>query len=581
MSENGINYYMVPTGDCHGSEYICEYFKDREYMTGFTGSAGTLLVSKSEAALFVDGRYHIQAENETKGTCINVYKLGVKDVPDLYEYLKKHVKQNDVIGFNGRVVMQEQFDKLKKLVNVSFEIEKDLVRSIRDDGLSIKFNPVLFFNENECTRTIEEKLADIRNVLKKEKADAFFISALDDVCYTFNIRGRDIEYSTVCFSYAYITNDSATLYIEKSSLSEESKKEINQASVNLADYSDIETELFKIKGKTVLIDFAYTSAYFAKIIGLGNKIKKVNSHKAIKKHIKSAKEQELMRKFAIDDSVCVIEFIARLKEEIKAGIQYSEYDAVMLLDSMRKEIKGFFGLSFETICAYKDNAAIVHYTPDKLNSRMLKPEGLLLVDSGAHYIGATTDITRTFALGNVSDEEKRAFTLVLKGNLNLMNAKFLKGTRCESLDVLARMPLWQNKMDYMHSTGHGIGAFLNVHEGPYRITYKINNKNPQPDIKPGAVISDEPGYYETGAFGIRHETQLLCVKDSENEYGEFCCFEPLTLVPFDSEAIDASMFNNEESEILKHYNELIVKLVYDRLSERAKKWVDSTINSVD
>lgn len=581
MSEKGISFYIIPTSDPHGSEYIDEAYKAREYMSGFTGSAGTLVVSKEETALFVDGRYHLQADNETKGSVISVYKLGIKDVPTVRQYIKNKVSKEDVIGFNGRLMMEDTFETIKKETDSHFDCETDLITWIYDEKPKSKENKIILLDNEITGQSTELKLRNIRDFLKMKKADALFLSALDDICYVFNFRGSDIAYNTVAYSYAYISNDSATLYIKKSACSDEILTHFLNIGVNIASYDEIEDELFKIKGKNILTDKEYTSCFFYKALETGNDIIPVKNYEVIEKYIKNETEQNLARKYAISDAVAMTEFIVQLKSSILEGFDVDEQFAKECLTTFRANMKGFYCLSFESIVGYKENAAIVHYSVPQRDSKKLENSGFLLVDSGSHYMGATTDITRTIALGDLSDEEKAAYTVVLKGNLKLMDAVFISGTRCENLDILAREPLWKLGLDYRHGTGHGIGSFLNVHEGPIRIGYKIREDLPQPELMPGMIVSDEPGYYADGKFGIRHETQLLCVKKYDTEYGEFLGFEPLSLVPFEKDAICFELLTAEEFDILKRYSDLIREKVMPYLSENGKKWLDYNTNFVD
>lgn len=608
MMERNIDYYIVPTSDPHGSEYIDDYYKSREFMTGFTGSAGTLVVSKMEACLFVDGRYHIQAEIETEGTEITLMKLGQTDVPTVTEYL--YEKSNDLfinnsnindsssyinIGFDGRSFDETTFEKMQKNIkNADFQIEEDLVdiiwnnHNINDENLFFdksshrsnrNANSVYLLDDYLISTDTNEKIEFIRKYLKEKHIDLFFVSELSDIMWLFNIRGSDIKCNPVAFSYAFITNETAILFIQNGTYDEVFTKKLLEKGIFIADYDEIELELAKIKGKTVCFDKNSTSCLNAKILSCGNEIKSVKNYKLIKKYIKDKKEIEFAKKYHEVDAVSMIKFIIWVKNASKNSC-INEYEAAMKLDSIRSENEGFIDISFDTIVAYKENAAIVHYSPSKDNSKNIESKGLLLVDSGAQYMGATTDITRTIVLGDLTEEEKISYTLVLKGNLKLMDAVFLKGTKGENLDILARTSLWKAFLDYRHGTGHGIGSFLNVHEGPCSIRYRINRDNIQPDFEPGIIISDEPGYYKDNEYGIRHETQLLCVSKSTNEYGDFLGFEPLSLVPFERSAIINDLLTYEETEILNNYHKLCYEKLYKYFDGEELDWIKEACKEI-
>lgn len=581
MSENGISFYIIPTSDPHGSEYIDDAYKAREFMSGFSGSAGTLVVSINEAALFVDGRYHIQAEQQTSDNCITVYKVGEQGVLNLTEYLKDRTSADDLVGFNGRLMMQDTYESICKETNASFQCELDLIEPIYDEKPVPKAKKIITLGDDITGESFEGKIEKVRGFIKSKNADSMFLSALDDICYLFNIRGADIAYNTVSYAYAYITTEAATLYLKKEAFDDAICDLFMDGGVVIADYNEIEQELYKLKGKRVLLDKGHTSSLFYKAIDTGNEIISCRNYEAVKKYIKNEVEQNLARKYAVSDAIAVIEFIVKLKEAIQEGLEIDEYFASEFLTTFRANMKGFYCLSFDNICAYGENSAIVHYSAKKESAKKLENRGFFLVDSGAHYMGATTDITRTIALGELTEAEKTVYTLVLKGNLKLMDAVFLKGTRCENLDILARESLWKLGMDYRHGTGHGIGAFLNVHEGPIRIGYKIREDMSQPELEPGVIVSDEPGYYVQGLFGVRHETQLLCVNKNKTEYGEFYGFEPLTLVPFEKDAIIFELLTIEEFDILKRYSDLIREKVMPYLSDEGKKWLDYNTNYVD
>lgn len=597
MVDKGIDYYIIPTADPHGSEYIDEYYKEREYMSGFTGSAGTLIVSKDEAALFVDGRYHIQADDETDSSIFTVYKLGLEGVKTPSEYLADNTVEGIKIGFDGRCFLENTFETIKEKIlsnvnsnrksndndinvnnksnvyeinedgSIQFSVEEDLVDIIWNDRPSRSKQKAYVLQNEAYSVDTTDKIKFIKEFIKKKSIDGVFISELSDIMWLFNIRGNDIMYNPVAYSYAYITNDVAILYLQKDAYEEELCEYAKSCNFMIADYEDIEIELAKIKGKTIAIDKNSTNCLNYKILDCGNNIVEVDNCEFVKKHIKDENEINCIRKYHEIDAVSMIKFIIYIKDSVK---DLNEYSAACYLDELRRKNDGFKDLSFDTISAYAENAAIVHYSPSKSNSKKLEQKGMLLVDSGAQYIGATTDITRTISLGPVTEEEKINYTLVLKGNLRLMSAVFLKGTRCENLDILAREALWKAGLDYRHGTGHGIGAFLNVHEGPYSIRYRINSR--QPELEAGAVISDEPGVYIAGRYGIRHETQLLVVEKFSNEYGTFLGFEPLSLVPFEKEMIVRDLMTKDEIDALNNYHDLCYRRVSPLLNEAERYW---------
>lgn len=572
MAKHNIDYYIVSTADPHGSEYIDPHYKSREYMTGFTGSAGTLIVSKNEASLFVDGRYHIQASEQIANTGITLYKVGEPLVPTSFQFLVNTVKAGETIGFDGNCYDSMTYELLKdKLKDVNFEIEDDLIDYIWKDRPELTKNKVFILPKDCFSNSLKDKVGAIRKYMSDNEFDSVLISELSDIMWILNIRGNDINCNPVAYSYLYVTKDACILYINLASCEDEVLKYFNDNDVIVADYTEIKIELAKIKGKKIALDNVSTNCLNKKILSCGNDVISVNNHEFIAKHIKDENEIACARKYHETDAVSMIKFIRWVKEAVKTE-ELTEYDVAKKIDEFRKQNEGFFDLSFETIAAYKENAAIVHYSPKKVGSKMLKPEGLLLLDSGAQYIGATTDITRTISLGDVPEEEKRAYTLVLKGNLRLMNAIFMEGCKGQNLDILARETLWQNGLDYMHGTGHGIGSFLNVHEGPIAFRIKINENNVQPDIKPGLIISDEPGLYIEGKYGIRHETQLLCIEKFKNEYGKFLGFEPLSLVPFEKDMIIVELLTKDEIDILNKYHEMCFERLKDRLNEDEYIW---------
>lgn len=581
MRSHKVDCCIIFTADEHGSEYIDPGYKFREYLSGFTGSAGTLLITGEEAGLWTDGRYFIQAENELAGTLITLHRSGEEGVKDMHEYLKDlaHQKKEQgtdfSVGTDLRLITTASYRKLKKLSEEEgFDIiDFDATGAVWKERPQITKNPVYSLPLEVSGRECRDKLAGIRKKLLELKADSVIISDLSDVMWTFNLRGSDIEYNPVAVSYGYVDENEAHLFIRKGCLNDSIMEELAADGVKSVDYDDFENDIKWLKGRRILCDPKTMNARIFKLLE-GNELICRNSHEYIGKHIKNDTEISLARDWHIEDGLVKTRFIYRIKKLVgEEHENITEYEAAMMLDDMRKHTKGCIGLSFETIAAYGSNGAIIHYSPDKTGSRELKPEGFLLVDSGGQYEGATTDITRTIALGPLTDEMKTDYTTVLKGVIDLADAVFLEGTRGENIDILARRPIWERFIDYRHGTGHGVGAQLNVHEGPQAFRYKIDKDNVQPKLMPGMITSDEPGIYLEGRYGIRIENLLLCVEKRSNEWGRFLGFDTLTLVPYERDAIIPEMLTDRQKEIINAYHSTIYYLYSGRLEKEEKKWL--------
>lgn len=583
MKERGLKCALVFTADEHGSEYIDAHFKLRDYLSGFTGSAGTLLVTLDEAGLWTDGRYFIQAERELEGSGILLHKTGEPGVKDVYGYLEELAgacEGDYPLGLDLKLTTKAAFDRLMKIsgdkgctVN-----DIDLAKEVWEGRPELTLEPIYTLSDELTGCSVSDKVKDIREKMNKAGAGSMIISDLSDVMWTFNIRGADVMYNPVAVSYGYIDMDKACLYAYPQSVSEEVRKTLTGFGVTVKDYGDFDRDMEGLNGEKILYDPSSLNAHVFTLIK-GNATIKGKAHEFIGKQIKNEVERDLSRKWHIKDGLAMTRFIFRIKKEVsrchEEGRRITEYDAAMMIDDMRKEIPGNRGLSFDTISAYGSNGAIVHYSPDEEGSAELKPEGFLLLDSGGQYEGATTDITRTIALGPLTDEMKRDYTLVLKGMLDLADAVFLKGTRGENLDILARRPIWEHFLDYRHGTGHGVGAMLNVHEGPQAFRYKINNDVNQPELAPGMITSDEPGLYLEGKYGIRIENLLLCVEKEKNEWGDFYGFETLTMVPYERDAILPDLLTDRQKEILNAYNESLYGLYKNSLDEEERVWLSA------
>ncbi len=589
MKQKNIDYYLIPTGDYHGSEYVSEYFKVREFFSGFTGSNGTLLVGHNETCLWTDGRYFIQAEKELDGTGILLQKTGEKDVPTIGEYLNEHLLEGETIGFYGQVVTAAFGRTLKetlkeKVIKISYE--EDLAEELWIDRPSFKQNEI-YVPEDEIElfgKSTVCKLEEVREKLKAAKATALVLSKLDDIMWLFNIRGKDVECNPVAFSFAIITLTEAYLFLGEKVISGDLLVKMQKDGVSIKPYHTFLKSLKTLNlGEKVWMCENSTPYAVYKCFTEENLYLQSNPTEILKA-IKNEIEIRNIRDFYIKDSVAVTKFIYHMKKErerISQGKYMTEYDAMLLMDGLRQEISGYLNKSFTTISAYGENAAMMHYEAKKDKCSELKNEGMLLVDSGGQYFGATTDVTRTFAMGNVTDEMKVHFTKVAQGMLTLSNAKFMYGCTGRNLDILARMPLWEMGIDYKCGTGHGVGYILNVHEGPQNIRYRYVEGIGEAVLEEGMLVTDEPGVYLQGQYGIRTENVLLVQKDFESKDGQFMKFETLTFVPIDLELIDVKCLDEKTKDYLNDYHRQVYEKVSPYLNEEEKNWLKENTKNVD
>ncbi len=575
MNNNNIDIYLVPTADFHQSEYVGEYFKCRNYLSGFTGSAGTLVVTSKEAGLWTDGRYFIQAEGELKESIIDLYRMGEENVPTVSEFIQEHLKEGQTLGFDGRVVSFERGEELEKIVKekkANLVFEQDLVHLIWEDRPQLSKEKAFLIEEKFSGMSTKKKLELVRSALEKENADLHVLTSLDDIAWLFNIRGNDVEHNPVVLSYAVITPTKAFLFLNETVLNDEIRKDFKENGITVLPYNDIYSYVKETDSqKTVLLDKAKVNYTIGK--SLSTKIiHELNPTTALKA-IKNAVEIENTRNAHIKDGVAFTKFMYWLKQNV-GKIEITELSATDYLYQQRSAQENFIELSFETICAYKENAAMMHYAATKEHNATIKPEGLLLVDSGGQYFEGTTDITRTMALGEVDTEQKKHFTAVVVGMLQLMNAKFLYGCRGINLDVLARAPIWELDIDYKCGTGHGVGHILNVHEGPNGFRPKLLKDNEMNCIlEEGMITTDEPGIYIEGSHGIRIENELLCKKGIKNEHGQFMYFENLTFAPIDLDAIVPELMSVKEKNMLNNYHKQVFEKLSPFMNEEETKWL--------
>lgn len=573
MVRNNIDTYVVPTCDFHGSEVIGEHFKTREFMTGFSGSAGTVVVDMDGAYLWTDGRYFLQAQSQLKGTEVLLMKSGEKGVPTIKEFLKTHSKN---IGFDGRMMPSEEAEEYEVLgLNIFPDI--DLVGDIWNDRPEISSEKIWILEEQYAGKNTIEKISLIREQMERENADVLLLTALDEVAWTLNLRGNDVKCSPVFMSFMLITKKEVRLYVNHAALDRQVIAYLKKNHVVIKEYHDIYDDVKKIENKVMWVDKSSANFNIIKSIAGSNQIIDKFSPALLQKAIKNKIEITNEKKAHILDGVAMTRFICWLKKNV--GKQY--LDELILgekLEEFRTMARSYIEPSFDPIVGYKDHGAIVHYSATEETNYQITDENIVLIDSGGHYLEGTTDITRTISLGDVTDKMKKMYTSVLKGHLNLSAAVFKKGCSGVSLDYIARKPLWDMGMDYNHGTGHGVGYLLNVHEAPNGIRYRVlENPEQNPVLQPGMITSNEPGVYLEGEFGIRIENLILCSEKESSEYGDFLCFENLTLVPYDLELIDWPLLNEDEKMLLTKYHQTVYETLSPYLESEVKDWLKKFI----
>ncbi len=579
MKDRGMAAYIVNTSDPHQSEYVADHYKGRIWISGFTGSAGTVVITEKEAILWTDGRYFIQAEKELEGSEYKLFKIAIPGFPTYTEWLRDNLKNGDSLGFDGKVFAESSVENLEKELkekDIKLMDEFDLVGEIWEDRPSLP-KEAAFLHELKYTgKTGKEKIEEVRNHMVKQGIDYFLVGSLDDIAWTYNIRGKDVLNNPVVISYGLISMDRAYLFVDKGKISSQIESYLKENGVEVAGYDEVVDYVKSIeKNATVYIDKNRINRWLYKAIP--NECKIINGIDITSKlkAIKNPTEIENQKNAYIKDGVALVKFLYWLDKNV-GDTTVTEISAQNKLLEFRQEQEGFIEPSFGTISAYKGNAAMMHYSASDKSNAEIKKEGLYLVDSGGQYFDGTTDITRTIVMGPITEEEKRDFTLTLKGHINLSNARFLYGATGHSLDVLARYPLWQEGIDYKCGTGHGVGFLLNVHEGPHRIAMVANTVV----LEKGMIVSIEPGVYKEGSHGIRIENIVVVEEDIKTDSGQFMKFETLSFVPIDLEGVDVSLLSERERAWLNDYH----KEVYDKLSpylkDEEKVWLKEETRSI-
>ncbi|CED93077.1 Peptidase, M24 family [Romboutsia ilealis] len=577
MKEKNIYAYIVPSSDYHQSEYVGDYFKSREFMSGFTGSAGTLIISMDEAGLWTDGRYFIQAENELKDSGIKLFKMGEEGVPTIEEYLLEKLPKNSTLGFDGRVMSVKEGQSLASKLSfkgINIEYKYDLVNDIWKERCSLPTEKAFLLDIEYSGENFSDKLSRIRTVMKEKKATIHILASLDDIAWLFNIRGRDIKSNPVVLSYAIIGIDSVYLFIDKNKISEDIRTELSKENVQIKGYEEVYEFIKNIdENEVVLIDTSKVNyAIYNNIPSNVRKIEERNPS-TLFKSIKNKIELKNIRNSHIKDGVAFTKFMYWLKNNI-GKMEITEISATQKLEDFRREQEKFIEPSFSTIAAYKEHAAMMHYSATEESNYKLEPRDLFLVDSGGQYFDGTTDITRTIALGPIPKHVRRDFTNVVRGMIRLSKAKFLYGCRGYNLDILARGPLWEEGIDYKCGTGHGIGFVLNVHEGPNGFRWKVREGiDDNCILEEGMVTTNEPGVYVENSHGIRIENEIVVRKSDKNEYGQFMDFEVITFAPIDLDAIDESLILEDERIYLNNYHKQVYDKISPYLNEEEKHWL--------
>lgn len=577
MKKRGIDLYLVPTADFHESEYVGEHFKAREYITGFTGSAGTAVITQDEAGLWTDGRYFVQANQQLSGSTVTLYRMGEEDVPTVEEFIKQKLPEGGCLGFDGRVVNGTWGRKLEAIAGEKqgeLSVKEDLIDLIWQDRPALSKKPAYLLEEKYTGKSTADKISDLRGIMKKEGADVHILTSLYDIAWLLNIRGDDIQSVPVVMSYLILTEKECTWFLQEEILDDSIHTYLEENQIATEPYDAIYHAVGQIADSSVvLMDRSIVN--YRICAGLDPKIRIVDKSNPTEqmKAVKNPVEIENTIKAHIKDGVAFTKFMYWLKTNI-GKVPMTEISASDYLEQRRREQEGLIELSFDTICAYGPNAAMMHYEATPESDAELKPEGFLLVDSGGHYYEGTTDITRTMALGPASDEMKLHFTAVCRSNLNLAHAKFLYGCTGINLDILARGPLWEMGIDYKCGTGHGVGHILNVHEGPNGFRWRIvPERHDSGVLEAGMITTDEPGVYLEGRYGIRTENELVCRKAEKNGYGQFMEFENITYAPIDLDAIDPKAMTGRERKLLNDYHKKVYETISPYMTAEENEWL--------
>lgn len=577
MQEQGVQAFIIPSSDPHQSEYVADRWKAREWISNFTGSAGTAIVGLEKAALWTDGRYFLQAATELEGTGIELMKGGLPETPTDAEWLIDTLEKGSVVACDGNNFSIHQIEQLKKKLekgDLSLRTDLDLIEDIWEDRPSVPQLEIFPHEVQYAGKSREDKINEVRTLMNG--ADGHLITTLDDIAWVLNIRGYDVECNPVAIAFCLIQQENVYLFTDEPKVPKPLQKQLNKAGVVLESYNKINTFLQKLpENYTLIIDPYTVNANLFACIPKHCKIKRQRTISTDLKAIKNPTEIQHIEEVMAKDAVALVKLYRWLEEKLNNGKSVSEFEVSEQLIDFRKQGADYYGESFPAIVGYKGNGAIIHYRPLAEQCAMIQNEGILLLDSGGQYKNGTTDITRTTALGNPTPEQKIHFTLVLKGHIALARQRFPEGTTGTQLDTLSRQFLWQQHLDFGHGTGHGVGFFLNVHEGPQGIGKGVTGRYAEP-IKAGMFSSNEPGFYLSDEYGIRIENLIISTKDKETDFGSFLKFDTVTLFPMDLKLVENTMLNYDEKQWLNDYHKKVLEKVLPLLSdEKDRAWLQN------
>ncbi len=585
MKERNIDIYYIPNEDDHlSSEYTADYYKCKSYMSGFSGDSGCTIVTQDFAGLWTDGRYFTQAENELDESVVTLMRMRQEGVMDPIPFLLANTPENGTVGFDGSVVSMSDASLIQrglKSKNAKIALQEDLVGMVWEDRPSMPKEKLFVLDAKYTGQSAAERIAMVRADMKAKHVDGLILTALEDPCWLLNIRGNDIPCTPVPYAFAYVTEDAVNYYVDLDKVTEETASYFQENQVTVKPYEAIEADLREVKNAVVWADLRSLNAKLYDLLsGHNNQI--LNEHTSIELYRAIKTETEITNTIHahVKDGVAMVKFLKWVKENVAKG-DMTELSAQDYLYARRAEQDLYIEPSFDTICAYQANGAMMHYTATKENYSPVDPKGFLLVDSGGTYCDGTTDITRTIAVGELSDEEKKLYTLVLKGHLDLTSAQFLYGTAGNNLDILARKPLWDLAIDYQCGTGHGVGHVLGVHEGPHGIRWGMPTAaRPSHILEPGMIVTNEPGVYMPGKLGVRIENELLVVPTEKNFYGQWLAFRDLTVCPYDVDAIDPSYLDDSNIEAINTYHQRVYETLAPYLNEEEKAWLANATRKV-